>query len=130
MASIVNEFSKFKLSKEISNPSGQSIFNAEVTFLLSTKTEIVDDDFDTIVSSKLIDVLSTIIEGISGIISSLEESSLPPQAVNITKVINNIKNLNLITIYLPFYNNFQSFLQIFFSFQFLLVQFGIYLCKI
>ena len=41
---------------------------------------LVEDDFDTIVSSKLIDVLSTNIEGISGIISSLDESSPPPQA--------------------------------------------------
>ena len=89
-----------------------------------------EDDLDTIVSSKLKDVLSTNIEGISGTTSSIEESLPPPHALNNTKIINKIKNLNLITTYLLFYNNFQSYLQIFSSFQFPQVQFGIYLYKI
>ena len=67
-----------------------------------------------------------IIDGISGIITSLEDSS-PPQ-LNIIK--KKIKNLNFISICLLFYNNLQNFHQIFFSFHILQAQFDIYLYKI
>ena len=75
---------------EISKKSELVIFNSELTFLLSTKIEDDEDDFETIVSSKLIDVLSTRIDGISGITTSEEDSS-PPQLTIKNMRINFIK---------------------------------------
>ena len=66
------------------------MFKLELTFLLSIKTEDDDDDFETIVSSKLIEVLSTIMDGISGITTSGEDSS-PPQLTIKNMRINFIK---------------------------------------
>ena len=60
---MVNELLKSRLLKEISNPSELEIFKDESTFLLSIKTDDADEDLDTMVSSKEIEVLSVIIVG-------------------------------------------------------------------
>ena len=84
---MVNELLKSRLLKEISNPSELEIFNPESTFLLSIKIDDADEDLDTMVSSKEIEVLSVIIVGFWGRTTSFVDDSSPPQL--------NIKNIKL-----------------------------------
>jgi len=74
---MVNELLKSRLLKEISNPSELEILKDESTFLLSIKTDDADEDLDTMVSSKEIEVLSVIIVGFWGRTTSfVDDSSL------------------------------------------------------
>ena len=95
---MVNELLKSRLLKEISNPSELEIFKDESTFLLSIKTDDADEDLDTMVSSKEIEVLSTIIAGVCGITGSLPLSSPPPQ-LKMKKIKINFINKFLIVLF-------------------------------